>query len=1106
MYRIDLDNPKFVLVIAGLFSMVLSFVILRALLLNHGIVESIDIQWNNYVNMFELWFHTWNFYTGGSQIIFVSQFPVYSLVLVFKNVALAQRVTYFSIISLISFNMFLVTFYSLRRKAHKTGALYLSSIIASLLYVLNPLVFTEIFHISFLWSYSLFPLVFYFTWRALNSVSRRKVVVSSLLLGVFFAFMTDAWGMAVGAFLFVILALSTIVLNFRKNLTRRFISNLLLTVFTMGLAALLLASYWLLPYITQKASGPVWDPFSATNLFLNSQDSNLLNILGLHSWSTQPFFNPTPLWNSLTLILLIFAVSAILIRRSKSTLTLSGLLVIGVFLAQGTKGLFGEFYLWLTFYSPRIIPNQAFLLKYPYLFLAIVDLAAALLSAVLIVEVFERAKFNGFSLKRFLPKFLKRFSLKSYSPAIVLFFIIVSLIALVGAPLLTNLNGALNPVVLPSQYDDLNQYLTSQGGSFRVMWVPESAIFTWSNNYWANKIEYWASGVPPLMYGWGVSASPTSSFLGNMIYDYLNNNQTLHLGKILALANVRYIVFHNDTSDSKSYSGMLSNLLNTTSTDLQLAKSWVLLDSHGTPDGAIYLFENMDMPDYFQTFSKVNLVVGGLDTIGSLSSINGFYPAESASIFLENQPISNDSIVSILTSKDIDKTLIFYGNKTFNDLVLDTIDDSALIAPGDSFSNTALPYWLTDTTHYFTPEMSNWTKDAVTSFTWTPIILPSLVNTTSLSDKYDFGLGHSLIYTSNSSSLFTSLFNVKNSGQYDLWTRVLFGSSGGNLSFTINDAKISPMEINTNSTVLTGFNWVHLGEVNLVAGSHKLTISNKSGTNAVNLVALPTTIELAEHTQKLLDLINQSGATIAYITGEPFLLNSTKYDAQGENTTFSEYAPKTSSYLINVQTDQSLNSGMLELFVDNKPYAISANPLDGQYWYSAGPINLTQDYHDITFNYSASVNIENVILYSSTKSNSSLESLKSVFGDRVEPYVVNYEKSGPVTFSVKINASAPFILAFNEPSDDFWQINASGTKLALNSLNNAFLINNTEDNLVTLDVFYAPEVSLQLGEKISVISFVSVLATISVLLVLPKIKGKRCLNLSNSPPSSSKKD
>ena len=514
-----------------------------------------------------------------------------------------------------------------------------------------------------------------------------------------------------------------------------------------------------------KSSGPVWDPFSAANLFINSQDGTLLNLLGFHSWSTQPFLGTiplwisNPLWISETLIVLVFAAFAILIRRNKLTLTLSGLLVIGIFLAQGTKGFFGEFYLWVTFYSPRIIPNQAFLLKYPYLFLAIVDLATALLIAVLIVEAFGRAKYTGFSVKRFSsrlkgfsspkfmtrfslkfkrfsPKFVKWFSLKPYTSAIVLFFLIMSVIALVGAPLLTNLNGALNPVVLPPQYNNLNQYLTSQGGSFRVMWVPQLADFTWSisqNQSLANKIEYWASGVPPLMYGWGISPSPDSSFLGNMIYDYLTgylNSNQLYLGKLLAVANVKYIVFHFDTPESKSYPSVEKDpmYLNLTS-----QKDLKPVFPEGNKDN-LYTFENMDMSDYFQTFSKVNLVVGGLDTLGSLSSINSLNPAESAYLFLENQPISNDTLTSILTANGIEKTLIFYGNKTFNDLVLDTIDSSALLAPGDSFSNTAIPYGLNDvndTTHYFTPETSSWTKDSVTSFLWAPTTLPSLFNASS---------------------------------------------------------------------------------------------------------------------------------------------------------------------------------------------------------------------------------------------------------------------------------------------------------------------------------------------------------------------------------------
>ena len=81
------------------------------------------------------------------------------------------------------------------------------------------------------------------------------------------------------------------------------------------------------------------------------------------------------------------------------------------------------------------------------------------------------------------------------------------------------------------------------------MYVPEAANFNWSNNPWANKIENWGSGATPLMYGWGISASPNTGFLGDLVYDYLLTNQTQYLGKLLALGNVRFIVFHNDSKN-----------------------------------------------------------------------------------------------------------------------------------------------------------------------------------------------------------------------------------------------------------------------------------------------------------------------------------------------------------------------------------------------------------------------------------------------------------------------------------------------------------------------------------------------------------------------------
>ena len=1315
MSKINLSDRKFVVLVAALLSSALAFIILRSLLTNPGLIEAIDIQWNPNFSMFEYFFHTWNFYTNGSNIIFASQFPVYGWVLVFRDVALAQRFVYFLTISLMSFNMFLVAFYSIKRTVQKTCAVYLGSIVASLIYTLNPLIFTEIFHISFLWAYSLFPLVFYFGWESFNTSSRRKVLVSALLLSIFFAFMADAWGMLVGSLILFIVAISSAVMNGRKNLIYRFVPNFLLTLLIIGVVTLLLAAFWFLPYITQRASEPVWDLFSVANLVRNSQESSLSNIFGLHSWNGLPFFTPGSWWLALTLLLPIVAVSAVLVRRSKLTLTLSGLLVVGLFLATGIKyagvsgtGLwppFGDLYLWLTFYSPTVLSVQSFLLKYPYLFLAMASLAVAVLSAVLVTELFGRVTFNGFS--------LMRFSTKSQRASIVLIFSIISLIALVGSPLLTgNLMGALNPVTLPSQIEEVNNFFDSQNGTFRVMWVPQAGDFTWSDNEYANKIEYWGSGAPTLLYGWGIVASPNTGFLGDMIYDYLLNNQTQYLGKLLALGNVRYIVFHNDSksadpasaypafdlyfkeykdyfnsflnsdeynyyflslnkttggtddggylnfilkneylenfNSSKEYQNYLKNSesllselndsinnpeLNTVeknaavkNTNLKIEESfnsefdnylnnynasliyenlphsraylnnflnsteyqsylnnfsdeyqnfidspiynsshnyldsseyliltgsqyfanstenrdfinsveyraflnyYLLYTSNDYPEFAkaanekygasyqtfqnslkytkyqaylnyyrsnypemfsnlqvqkdlklvpfsndnLFVFENTEMMDFFQAYSKANLVVGGLDTIGSLSSISDFYLNDSSFLFVENHHFSDSNLASVLNLQDLDKTLTFYDSKTFNDLVLDTIDAGSYLAPSEVFINT---------------NVSGWLKDVVTSYSWTPLTLGSYSG-----QKYDLGLGHNLLYTTIPGASFDIPAKVDRPGNYSIWLRVLFSPGGGNFTLSIDNEKVG-YTVNTNNTALTGFKWVNLANAQLDAGSHTLNFTSEIGLNAVNLVALPTMPELEDHFQNVTNLINQSNSRIVYIMDKTFL------SSEENNGKVSIFTPFPSSYIINFQTNQQLTRIPLKLNLDNKVQSVFSTTSFSvtKNWYSTGPIDLSQGRHDIELN---TTNVDKIIIYSTNQVNGSIESLNDILGNGAQPYVVSYEKTGPVSFSAKVNASKPFILSFNEAYDEFWQSNTSAKKLILNSVGNGFIMNDTygvpKNELVAINIYYSPEATFQLGKMITAVSLVFVIAAISLVTVFPKIRKKRVSSL-----------
>ena len=426
----------------------------------------------------------------------------------------------------------------------------------------------------------------------------------------------------------------------------------------------------------------------------------------------------------------------------------------------------------------------------------------------------------------------------------------------------------------------------------------------------------------------------------------------------------------------------------------------------------LFVFENTEMMNYFQAFSKANLVVGGLDTVGSLSSIGDFYLNDSAFLFVENQHMSESDLASILNSQDLDKNLLFYDNKTFDDLVLDTIDTGDYIAPGEIFANTSTCRWL---------------NNAATSYSWTPITLSNYKG-----EKYDFGLGHNLLYTTNVGATLDLPLKIGTSDEYSIWLRLLFNPDGGNMNFSIDNSN-DIITINTASLVLNGFNWVNLSNVTLSSGTHTLKITSEGGLNAVNLVALPTVTELEEHLQNLTNLINQSNAKIVYVMDKT-ILNSTE-----NNDKVSIFVPYSSSYIINFQTNQPLTPSQLNLKIDDKVQSVfSTNSFsDTKNWYSLGPFNLSQGYHHIDF---SSLNIETAIVYSVNSTNGSMESLNSILGGGAEPYVVSYEKSGPVSFSVVVNASKAFILGFQEPYDGLWQSNISSTKLFLNSVNNGFVV------------------------------------------------------------------
>lgn len=106
---------------------------------------------------------------------------------------------------------------------------------------------------------------------------------------------------------------------------------------------------------------------------------------------------------------------------------------------------------------------------------------------------------------------------------------------------------------------------------------------------------------------------------------------------------------------------------------------------------------------------------------------------------------------------------------------------------------------------------------------------------------------------------------------------------------------------------------------------------------------------------------------------------------------------------------------------------------------------------------------------------------------------VSYRKINPARYVVNIKNTGPFVLVFSELYNDAWQANHQNTifkHLRANFYANGWLIDKTGD--FSIDIEYLPQNLLDLGEKISLISYFFAIL-IFTLLVFRNIKAKRIL-------------
>jgi len=509
-----------------LFSIFLSVVLLREIIFSPGIPYTRDLvfpyDFATLGHMLGTWDDIHSQYNPE-----INKFPLFiSLVAIstLLGTDAAVKLLFLIVVSLLTFIPFLSIYILFKDKVRSPIRLVVICSIPSLLYLFNPWVVDRISnHIYMVLGMAFTPLILVLFMRLLE---KKADLASAILNGTILALILSIAAFSTHNLLYLVpllLLVSAYYLVSQRSHRRWVILSS--TVFFLIFAGL--NSYWILPnaYRIMFANvQPSYD-FSISEiqrLSRLSTPSNTIQMYGGGAWKEVIQIPPNNLASSALYALIpIFALAALVLFPRNKLVTFLGILFVIIFpLTLGTNSPF-PIYDWLMS-SP--IAGILWLFRDPFRLVQITVMIFTILMAFSIYAIIQLRK------------------------NIFLFVLILAILYSPAAYTFYNAGGGrLVPSEIPSEYDEVREFLMSDSGSHKVLWLPlrQYQNYDWNrvNNEVAGDVYSVSSPVPTY------SLTTTSStfrfwnqLYSNVLLDYRTNN----IGKILSTYDVKYVVVHKD--------------------------------------------------------------------------------------------------------------------------------------------------------------------------------------------------------------------------------------------------------------------------------------------------------------------------------------------------------------------------------------------------------------------------------------------------------------------------------------------------------------------------------------------------------------------------------
>jgi len=550
-----------------------------------------------------------------------------------------------------------------------------------------------------------------------------------------------------------------------------------------------------------------------------------------------------------------------------------------------------------------------------------------------------------------------------------------------------NIAGTVGTVQIPAAYQELDTWLTSQNGDFRIAFFPPAV---WATTYtWA---PLWFQD--PLV---ALEARPTlvikseedltqSASLTRWVYTALYSNRTDDWGKLLSVLGVKYLIVRldadmpSDRSDLSAFS--LANTLAAWGNQdgLKLAKNFT----------SVLVYENTNQLPHIYEANGTSLIVGDRGSLISLTSMNFNFNQYPAALLDDNVGLT-DSLIN-------GSQYVFFQGDPYWSLLVSSLGENYIVKSWD-----------------YAPVSANPTDQWVSGdLVW--YLFNGSLNVSP--DGY--------IYTAGTNTI-TIPLNVKESGDYRILAQVYDGLPGSQgIRFKIGSATdyvFTPTRSSDGS-----YEWLNVGNSSLNRQS-ELQISGLGGPAAISKIAIVPEKAVNEVEQNVSNLLQGSATQVVYLfddhawnynstalTVNPEASDGRLIDLSNSSVETKFYAFNDNTYMLNL-TFQSPNEDVaVKVHVDNLVKDVKLSRRTGNFSTEVdiGPLILSQGYHNISIEAETGDARFNMATLSSCGDNVG-SSFRSSNGSEIPSYSMRSSSE------YVINAKAGY-LAFLEAGNGYWKL------------------------------------------------------------------------------------